>query len=217
MQAYFQNQINLASGDINTLTGWNTFLNYYYWLHGSFDTLVGLVLNDLSIGVSPYPVIIFTSDHGDFGGSHTLHAKEGALYDEAFNVPLIIHANGQMSAYAKKLYVFQCGHPAVHLFVSPGKRELAYRPVLYRQLPQQPGVDFRFHHANENADSRRLAPYTNAGGFNHTGTELPYVLFSTDEYSYATDQSDGTAVPSHAIAFRTVDKSVAPPRSRTPA
>ena len=54
MQAYFQNQINLASGDINTLTGWNTFLNYYYWLHGSFDTLVGLVLNDLSIGVSPY-------------------------------------------------------------------------------------------------------------------------------------------------------------------
>ncbi len=206
LQAYFQNQINLASGDINSLTGWETFLNYYYWLHGSFDTLVGLVLNDLSIGVSPYPVIIFTSDHGDFGGSHTLHAKEGALYDEAFNVPLIIHANGQMSATQRS---FTCSSVDILPFIyslALGNESWRTDPSsIVSYLNNRESIfDSLFQ---ENADSRRLAPYTNAGGFNHTGNALPYVLFSTDEYSYA-QKNDGTPVPSHAIAFRTVDKSV---------
>ncbi len=207
LQAYFQNQINLASGDINSLTGWNTFLNYYYWLHGSFDTLVGLVLKDLSTGVSPYPVIIFTSDHGDFGGSHTLHAKEGALYDEAFNVPLIIHANGQMSATQRS---FTCSSVDILPFIyslALGNESWRTDPSsIVSYLNNRESIFDSIMH--ENADSRRLAPYTNVGGFNHTGAELPYVLFSTDEYSYATDPSDGTVVPSHAIAFRTVDKSV---------
>ena len=34
--------------------------------------------------------IIFLSDHGDYGGSHWLKGKTGALYDETINVPLYI-------------------------------------------------------------------------------------------------------------------------------
>jgi len=35
-------------------------------------------------------IIIFTSDHGDYAGSHGLHDKGGALYEESINVPLFV-------------------------------------------------------------------------------------------------------------------------------
>ena len=54
-----------------------------------------------------------------------------------------------------------------------------------------------------NADSRRLAQ-----DLNDAGGELPYVLFSTDEFSSAANPLTETPVPSHAIGFRTVDTTV---------
>jgi arylsulfatase A-like enzyme len=210
LQAYFQNQINLTSGDINTLTGWNTFLNYYYWLHGSFDTLVGLVLGDIKSQfntTASTPVIIFTSDHGDLGGSHSLHAKEGTLYDEAFNVPLIIQMQNQHSAVQRTS--FMCSSVDILPFIyslALGNESWRTNPDdIVSYLNNRESI-FDIIMANE-GDSRRLAPFTNAGGFGHSGHELAYVLFSTDEYPRAFN-SAGEQVPSHAIAFRTLDNTV---------
>ncbi len=44
-------------------------------------------------------VVIFLSDHGDFGGSHSLHTKSGALYDEAINPPLYVSFGSQRATY----------------------------------------------------------------------------------------------------------------------
>jgi len=70
---------------------WTTFLNYYAWLESCVDYQVGRVRSALDS--SPFnnnTIIIFTSDHGDYGGSHGMHTKGGALYEESLNVPLII-------------------------------------------------------------------------------------------------------------------------------
>ena len=68
------------------------FLNYYFWMQACVDLQVGNVLNALQGNTTLWgnTIIIFTSDHGDFGGSHNLHSKGGALYDEVMNVPLYI-------------------------------------------------------------------------------------------------------------------------------
>jgi hypothetical protein len=75
---------------------WMTFLNQYYWLQNDVDQQIGLVLNALSS--SPYAentIIIFASDHGEYAGSHGLHNKGFAAYDEALRVPLYVKFPGQ--------------------------------------------------------------------------------------------------------------------------
>ena len=35
-------------------------------------------------------VVLFTSDHGEYGASHGLRGKGAGVYEEAINVPLIV-------------------------------------------------------------------------------------------------------------------------------
>ena len=210
MQAYFQSQVDAQAGHIYTANGWNTFLNYYYWLHGSVDTLIGLVLNDIrgiyKSGHSKEPVIIFTSDHGDYAGSHSMHAKAGALYDESLNVPLLIHMKNQVNATSRN---FLCSSVDMLPFIytlALGNESWRSNPNdMVSYLNNRESIFDSIMYGN--ADSRRLAPYTNQGGFGHTGSPLPYVLHTTDEYPEAAYPA-GDPVPSHAIAFRTLDKTV---------
>jgi arylsulfatase A-like enzyme len=56
------------------------------------DLQIGLILNRISTDASlrANTIILFTSDHGEFGGSHGMSGKTGALYDEGIHVPLSI-------------------------------------------------------------------------------------------------------------------------------
>jgi arylsulfatase A-like enzyme len=84
-----------------SVTNWAAFLNQYYWLQNYVDTQIGLILNALQD--SPHhnnTVVIFLSDHGEYGGSHGLHDKGDALYDEAIRVPLYVHFPGQTGSIA---------------------------------------------------------------------------------------------------------------------
>ena len=38
-------------------------------------------------------VIVFTSDHGEYGGSHGLRGKGAGAYEEAIRVPLLVKDN----------------------------------------------------------------------------------------------------------------------------
>jgi hypothetical protein len=79
-----------------TVSDWSAFLNEYYWLQYYVDQQVGAVLSALN--ASPYAnntIVIFVSDHGEFGGSHGLHDKSGAVYEETIHVPLYVHFPGQ--------------------------------------------------------------------------------------------------------------------------
>ena len=55
------------------------------------DKQIGRVVRALPPAVASNTVIVFVSDHGDYGGAHGLVTNKAATgYDEAFHVPLIV-------------------------------------------------------------------------------------------------------------------------------
>jgi len=82
------------------------FFNWYYYLLSLVDSNIGTVLSTALPGYdsgtftnpSSTTAIIFLSDHGDYGGSHGLHAKAGAVYDETLRVPLYVVTPSQSGA-----------------------------------------------------------------------------------------------------------------------
>jgi arylsulfatase A-like enzyme len=83
------------------VSNWALFLNQYFWLQGFADQQIGLILDALH--TSPFvnnTIVIFLSDHGEYGGSHGLHTKGWAAYDEALRVPLCVQFPGQTGSIA---------------------------------------------------------------------------------------------------------------------
>jgi arylsulfatase A-like enzyme len=71
---------------------WLPFLDLYLKLLGEVDNHIGAVLNTLASrpDVAANTVILFTSDHGEYGASHGMRGKGGGAYEEAIRVPLIV-------------------------------------------------------------------------------------------------------------------------------
>lgn len=206
LQAYYEHQSINNSGKILTPNGWLTFLNYYFWMQACVDTQIFKILyGSKGLQNSPFwsnTIVIFTSDHGDFAGSHNLQAKGGALYDEVMNVPLYVSFPQQRQAsrgpislpyvcssvdFLPFLYTLALGNDSwrnnsgdiIHYL---NGRESLTDAIYCSILPQQ----------------RRLSsiPSTNpSSGLSYQ----PYILHTTDEYGLNNNE------PSHAIAFRTVD------------
>ena len=68
------------------------FLDLYVKLQLEVDRHIGQVLRALDSRpeVAANTVIVFTSDHGEYGGSHGLRGKGAAAYEEGIRVPLIV-------------------------------------------------------------------------------------------------------------------------------
>ncbi|HTA96222.1 MAG TPA: sulfatase-like hydrolase/transferase [Solirubrobacteraceae bacterium] len=71
---------------------WMPFLDLYLQLLGEVDGHIGAVLNTLASRpeVAANTVILFTSDHGEYGASHGMRGKGASAYEEAIRVPLIV-------------------------------------------------------------------------------------------------------------------------------
>ncbi|MCV7423355.1 sulfatase-like hydrolase/transferase [Mycobacterium yunnanensis] len=71
---------------------WARGLDVYLWLQQQVDRQIGRVLDTLAARpeVDRDTVVVFTSDHGEYGGSHGMRGKGAAVYDEAIRVPLYI-------------------------------------------------------------------------------------------------------------------------------
>jgi arylsulfatase A-like enzyme len=71
---------------------WLSFLNLYMKLLGEVDAHVGAVLQTLAEkpAVAANTVVVFTSDHGEYGASHGMRGKGASAYEEAIRVPLIV-------------------------------------------------------------------------------------------------------------------------------
>lgn len=91
---HFMSQIfGSITEDPHTATpAWIHQRNLYLWLQQHADKNVGHVLATLEKNpeVNNNTIVVFTSDHGEYAGSHGLMGKGGALYEEAINVPLYI-------------------------------------------------------------------------------------------------------------------------------
>ncbi len=71
---------------------WLSFLDLYTKLQRDVDRQIGHVLRTLESQpeVAANTVIVFTSDHGEYGASHGLRGKGASAYEEAIRVPLIV-------------------------------------------------------------------------------------------------------------------------------
>jgi len=71
---------------------WLPFLDLYVKLQLAVDSHVATVLAALAQQpqLLSNTVVVFTSDHGEYGGSHGLRGKGAGVYDEGIRVPLIV-------------------------------------------------------------------------------------------------------------------------------
>jgi arylsulfatase A-like enzyme len=71
---------------------WLEFLDLYMKLQLMVDRQLGRVLRTLETRpqVAANTVIVFTSDHGEYGASHGLRGKGASAYEECMRVPLIV-------------------------------------------------------------------------------------------------------------------------------
>jgi len=70
---------------------WQRNLDSYTQTMTLVDKQIGRVVRALPPAVASNTVIVFVSDHGDYGGAHGLVTNKAATgYDEAFHVPLIV-------------------------------------------------------------------------------------------------------------------------------
>lgn len=74
------------------LSTWSGLMNTYLLLQNYVDRQVGRVLAKLTSApeVRKNTVILFTSDHGEYGGSHGMRGKGASAYEEAIRVPLYV-------------------------------------------------------------------------------------------------------------------------------
>jgi arylsulfatase A-like enzyme len=72
---------------------WRGMLDLYLFLQQAVDQQVGRVLSALRSRprMAANTIVIFTSDHGEYGASHGLRGKGGGAYEEAIRVPLFVH------------------------------------------------------------------------------------------------------------------------------
>jgi hypothetical protein len=179
-------------------------LNYYYSLQGLVDAQVGRITTALDeSGLAPNTVVVFTSDHGEYGGSHSMHDKAGAVYDEAIRVPLYVSIPGMMGnvdlnqmCSAVDFFGLMCdlatGGAGTWATTYP---DLAGRESIYNYI------------FSNSAEQNRLVDIYIGG----TRTSTPYILHTTDENlagesedaeTYAELAEPGT-VNSHVACIRT--------------
>ncbi len=174
--------LNFLNSQFGTVTNWTLFLNQYFWLQNFVDQQVGLVLNALaSSSFANNTIILFLSDHGDYAGSHGLHAKGFAVYDESISVPFYVQFPGQTGSISMNQMC--CGVDFFGLICDlatggSGQWRLAYPDLANRQSIWS----FLYNNSTET----RVAP---------APVGIPYVL-------HTFDASPGNAL-SHIVCMRT--------------
>jgi arylsulfatase A-like enzyme len=170
---------------------WEPFLDLYVKLQRNVDGHIGRVLRTLQSRpeVAANTIVVFTSDHGEYGASHGLRGKGGGAYEEAIRVPLIVKdPRGVLTAATRR--------PRMQLTssvdVAPLLLSIASGSNAWRR-------DGRYAHLAHRADLARILANPAAAG-------RQYVLHTTDEIvtEFATELYAADA-PLHVVALRTAN------------
>ena len=179
LQLAYQDSVNKKDGKV---VDWVLFLNQYYWLQNYVDQQVGAVLTALAnSGQAGNTVIIFTSDHGEYAGSHGLHGKGSAAYEESIHVPLYVKFPGQTGCVAMNQ---MCSSVDVYGLIC----DLAtsgggfWRQACPDLASRQPLWSFLY----QNAPETRIAPVLG----------IPYIFHTCDTNETQTNKS-------HLVCLRT--------------
>ncbi|TCC63280.1 DUF4976 domain-containing protein [Kribbella pittospori] len=78
---------------------WRELIAAYWGYVTLIDEQVGRILAVLDeLGLSDDTAVFFTADHGEFTGSHRLHDKGPAMYDDIYRIPLLARIPGNPPA-----------------------------------------------------------------------------------------------------------------------
>jgi arylsulfatase A-like enzyme len=77
----------------DALAWWTQMMDTYLLLQSYVDVQIGRVLATLASNptAAANTVIVFTSDHGEYCGSHGMRGKGASAYEEALRVPLYVY------------------------------------------------------------------------------------------------------------------------------
>jgi len=79
------------TGSVTTEEGWKDFRDYYFnCIQDSDNNLMNILHSLVSLGLLDNTIVVFTADHGEMAGAHSLKGKGGVMYEENIHVPLII-------------------------------------------------------------------------------------------------------------------------------
>jgi arylsulfatase A-like enzyme len=150
---------------------------------------IGQVLATLNSrpAVAANTVIVFTSDHGEYGGSHGLRGKGAAAYEEAIRVPLIVKDNRGELTQAPEVTRSQL---TSSVDIAPLLLTIATGSNDWRG-------EARYDHIAARADLAAILAAPSAPG-------RPYVLHATDEtVTEFAVESYAAGAPLHVVAVRT--------------
>jgi len=175
---------------------WLAFLDLYVKIQMEVDRHIGEVLRTLESRpeVAANTVIVFTSDHGEYGGSHGLRGKGASAYEEAIRVPLIVKdPRGQLTSEPARLRTQLTSSVDVApllLTIATGSEDwrrephydyLAGRADLASILAdaQAPGRSYVLHATDETVTEFAIEPYA-------ADAPLHIVAMRTPQAKYAT-------------------------------
>jgi arylsulfatase A-like enzyme len=167
---------------------WLSFIDLYMKLQREVDRHVGNVLRALRSHpqVAANTVIVFTSDHGEYGASHGLRGKGGGIYEEGIRVPLIVSDPRGLLTRAPQQVRTQL---TSSVDVAPLLLTIASGSDQWRREPHYAQIAERLDLAGILADP--------------TSPGRPYVLHATDEVvtEFAIEQYAASA-PLHVVGLR---------------
>jgi arylsulfatase A-like enzyme len=155
---------------------WLDFLDLYAKLQREVDRHVGSVLQTLHSRpeVAANTVVVFTSDHGEYGASHGLRGKGAGAYEEAIRVPLLVKdMRGKLTSSPQTVRTQLSSSVDVApllLTIATGSNDwrseahyshLADRLDLAQILadPQAPGREYVLHATDETVTEFAIAEY----------------------------------------------------------
>jgi arylsulfatase A-like enzyme len=168
---------------------WTGLMNTYLMLQSYVDAQIGTLLSALAAqpSVQANTVVLFTSDHGEYGGSHGMRGKGASAYEEAIRVPL----------YVRDFRGLACAAPGVgrtqltsSVDVAPLLLTLATGSSAWRRRE-------RYRHLAARHNLAAICAHPAAPG-------RPWILHATDEdvTEFATEPYAASA-PRHVVALRT--------------
>ena len=160
----------------NVEAAWLPFLDLYAKLQLEVDLQVGQVLRTLARDrqVLENTIVVFTSDHGEYGASHGLRGKGAGMYEEAINVPLIVtdytgRLGGVPNSVRHQLtstvdiapLLLTLGTGSNDWRLDSRYAQIAGRPDLARIVrdPAAPGREYALHATDEVLTEFALLPY----------------------------------------------------------
>ncbi len=168
---------------------WLSFLDLYAKLQRSVDRHIGSVLRTLESQpeIAANTVVVFTSDHGEYGASHGLRGKGAAAYEEATRVPLMVKDPRRVLTSS----------PAIPRTQLSSSVDLAPMLLTIGAGGNHWRQDSQYAHLAKRLDMAAILADPSAAG-------RPYILHATDEIvtEFAVEPYAADA-PLHVVSLRT--------------